>query len=155
MSEQAEGSPEFKSKDPVIIVKFPDDPLRAGLILKKRDEYLGRIAKSAGEYTHPEAAAVLQLSQGKTFCFDMLVRAELIRAIEAAGEKGVDIWQFADSFLSERPSFSSVSDPEFADALKQQIIAEAYVVRAYCEGNEHELSGGTGLNIGQSVEQEA
>lgn len=155
MSEQAGGGPEFRVKDPGIIIKFPDDPRRAGAILKKRDEYLGRIAKSAGEYMHPEAAAVLQLAQGETFCFDMLVRAELISVLEAAGEDGIDVGLFADSFLSKHSSLNPKANPEFADGLKQQIIAESYVVRAYCEGSEHDLGGGTGLKFGQPSEQDS
>ena len=155
MSEQAEGSPEFKSKDPVIIIKFPDDSQRAEAILGKRDEYLGRIAQSGGEYTHPEAAAFLQLVQGETFCFRMLARVELIDKLTADVEDGVDIWSFADSFLSNHPAFNPELNPELAAALKGQIIAEAYVVRAYCEGKEQELEGGTGLKLDQPGEQDS
>jgi len=155
MSEQVRESPEFKARDPVTIVKFPDDPLRVAAIMSKRDEYLDSIKKSAGEYMHPEAAALLQLEQGITFCFDMLARAEFIDALAKAGENGVDVWSFADSFLSEHPSFVPGPDTNLADGLKLRVVLDTYVIRAYCEGEESELTGGTGLKLDQPGDKEA
>lgn len=132
-------------KEPVVIKLPTDNPRLVEAILAKRTEYLGRIAEMRGGYTHPELAVMMSLAQGVSSAYGWQARAELITALEEAGDQGVDLDAFAESFVAGHPSYVVHPDESFRVALVAQAVEEGRVVQAYCEENFSVLSGGTGL----------
>jgi hypothetical protein len=123
-----------------IITRPINEPLLEQL-RRKNEEYRQRIVEGDNQYAHPEKLVLYAMVSGSDRAVDALIKTRLLDQVLELDQ--VETWRFS----------REVWDDDIFQAMREQqprqlaeLIGNACaVINAYCDGNMHLVTGGTGL----------